>query len=153
METISENRRVYLAENRRARFDYSITEIFEAGVELVGHEVKSAKAGRLNLAGSYGIVRGGETLLINSQIPPYQPKNTPPGYDTGHPRKLLLHKDEIDKIAGALRSKMFLIPLRAYVKNGFIKIELGIGKSRKKSDKRELLKKRSAEREMKKFTP
>ena len=148
-----------IAENRRARFDYEITDKFEAGIELLGLEVKSAKAGRLNLAGSYGIIRGssprrsggrsaGEAWLINAQIPPYQPNNTPAGYDQGRSRRLLLRRDEIKKLVGALKAKQFLIPLRAYVKNNFIKIELGLGKSRRKGDKRELLKKRSAEREM-----
>ncbi len=161
-----------IAENRRARFDYAITETIEAGIELLGYEVKGAKAGRLNLAGSYAIIRAGsprrlaspelrrggsfrrsagEAWLINAQIPPYQPKNTPTEYNPSRSRRLLLHKDEIVKLIGALKAKQFLIPLRAYVKNNFIKIELGLGKSRKKTDKRELLKKRTTEREMKKI--
>jgi len=140
-----------LSENRRARFDYKISDTFEAGIELMGFEVKSAKSGRMQLAGSYAIVRGGEAWLINSQIPPYQPNNTPAGYEPSRPRRLLLHRDEIKKLIGALKAKAFLIPLRAYLKNGFVKIELGLGKPRKKSDKRELLKKRAAEKEMKKF--
>jgi SsrA-binding protein len=140
-----------LSENRRARFDYEVSDTFEAGIELMGFEVKSAKSGRMQLAGSYAIIRGGEAWLINSQIPPYQPNNTPAGYEPSHPRRLLLHRDEIKKLIGALKAKAFLIPLRAYLKNGFVKIELGLGKPRKKSDKRELLKKRAAEKEMKKF--
>lgn len=162
METIAKNRRACLAENRRARFDYAITETLEAGIELLGYEVKSAKAGRLNLAGSYGIIRAasprrslrrsaGEVWLINAQISPYQPRNAPAGYEPSRPRRLLLHKDEIKKLVGALKAKQFLIPTRAYLKNGFVKIELGLGESRKKWDKRELLKKRASEREMKKF--
>ncbi len=142
-----------IAENRRARFDYTITETLEAGIELLGHEVKSAKAGRLNLAGSYVIVRAGEAWLINSQIPPYQPKNTAADYDPSRSRRLLLQKDEIAKLAGAFKAKQFLIPLHAYIKNNFIKIELGLGKSRKKSDKREILKKRAAEKEIKQLAP
>jgi len=140
-----------IAENRRARFDYEITDKFEAGIELLGLEVKSAKAGRLNLAGSYGIIRGGEAWLINAQIPPYQPNNTPTGYDQGRSRRLLLRRDEIKKLVGALKAKQFLIPLRAYMKNNFIKIELGLGRSRKKSDKRELLKKRAVQKEIEKL--
>lgn len=139
-----------VAENRRARFDYEISETFEAGIKLRGFEVKSAKSGRMQLAGSYAIIRGREAWLINSQIPPHQPKNAPKDYDPGGTRKLLLHKNEISKLSGALKQKStFLVPLRAYLKLGIIKIELGLGKPRKKSDKREFIKKRTAEREMK----
>jgi SsrA-binding protein len=138
-----------IAENRRARFDYEISDTLEAGMELKGLEVKSAKAGRFNIAGSRVVIRQGEAWLLNSQIPPYQPNNTPADYDPGRTRRLLLRKEEIAGLIGKLKSKsVFLIPLRAYIKNNLIKIELGLGKSRKKSDKREILKKRTAEREM-----
>jgi SsrA-binding protein len=138
-----------IAENRRARFDYEISETIDAGIELRGFEVKSAKAGRLNLAGSRVIIKQNEAWLLNSQIPPYQPNNTPKDYDQGRSRRLLLRKEEIKSLIGRLKSKSaFLIPLRAYVKNNLIKIELGLGRVRKKSDKREVLKKRAAEREM-----
>lgn len=138
-----------LAENRRARFDYDILETIEAGIELKGYEVKSVKKGQMNLSGAHAIIRGGEIYLINSQIPPYQPKNTPEGYDPGRTRKLLLKKEEIGSLLGKLQEKSFsLIPLRAISKRGLIKVELGFGRSRKKQDKREYLKKRSAEREM-----
>ncbi|MBU6500404.1 MAG: SsrA-binding protein SmpB [Patescibacteria group bacterium] len=142
-----------IAENRRARFDYEILETMEAGVELRGFEVKSAKAGGFNLAGSYAILRNGQAWLINSQIPPYQPKNTPDGYDPSRSRRLLLHTSEIISLAGKLKDKsVHLIPLRTYIKNNLVKIELGLARSRKKSDKRELIKKRSAEREMMRAT-
>ncbi len=138
-----------IAENRRARFDYEIEETFDAGIELFGHEVKSAKSGRLQIAGGRVIVRGGEAWLVNSHLPPYQPKNTPAGYEEDRSRRLLLTKDEIKRITGALQEKgRVLIPLRAYLKNGFIKLELGLGRSRKKSDKREVIKKRTHQREM-----
>lgn len=138
-----------IAENRRARFDYEIEETFDAGIELLGHEVKSAKAGRFQIAGARAIVRGGEVWLVNSHIPAYQPKNTPAGYEEDRSRRLLLRKDEIKRATGALQEKgRSLIPLRAYLKNGFIKLELGLGRSRKKSDKRELIKKRTHQREM-----
>lgn len=139
-----------VALNRRARFDYGIIETYEAGIVLSGQEVKSAKNGRFNLSGSYGIIRGGEIWLINSQIPPYQPKNAPPDYDPGRSRRLLLRREEIKNLAGRLHEKSFtLIPVRAYLKKNLIKIELGFGKSRKKSDKRELLKKHAVEKEIK----
>jgi SsrA-binding protein len=152
METIALNRRVCLAENRRARFDYDVLETYEAGIELVGQEVKSAKLGRLNLAGSHALVRGGEAWLLNAQIPAYQPKNAPKDYDPARTRRLLLKREEIKELQGKLTSQRAagtsLIPLRAYLKKGYIKIELGLGRSRKKSDKRDLLKKRAAEREI-----
>ncbi len=139
-----------VAENRRARFDYEILETFEAGIELRGFEVKSVKLGRMQLAGSYAVVRGGEVSILNSQIPPYQPKNMPKDYDPGRTRRLLLRGDEIKTLAGKIKEKFSLIPLRAYLKKNFIKIEIAVAKPRKKRDKRELLKKRAVEREMKK---
>ncbi len=150
-----------ISENRRARFDYEILETFEAGIELSGLEVKSAKRGGMQIAGSHGIIRsprlrsgetgGGEAYLVNSRIPPYQPQNTPSDYNPSRTRKLLLHKDEISKLVGSLKQKLSLIPLRAYLKNNFVKIELGLARPKKKRDKRESIKKVDARREMKKF--
>lgn len=138
-----------IAENRRARFDYDIADTYEAGIELLGHEVKSAKGGHFQIAGARVLIRGGEAWLVNSHIPPYQPKNMPSGYEEDRSRRLLLMKDEIKSLTGALQEKgRTLLPLRAYLKRGFIKLELGIARPRKKSDKREALKKRSHEREM-----
>ncbi len=146
---LAENPRACLAENGRARFDYEILETYEAGIALTGQEVKSAKSGRMNLAGSYAVFRDGELWLLNSQIPAYQPKNAPADYDPARSRRLLLHRKEIDALIGKLKNKsVSLIPLRAYVKKNFIKIELGLGRARKKHDKREFLKKRAVEREM-----
>ena len=138
-----------IAENRKARFDYEIVGSYEAGIELKGYEVKSARSGKFQIAGARTIIRGGEAWLVNSHIPPYQPKNTPAGYEEDRSRRLLLTKDEIKELTGALQEKgRMLVPLRAYLKNGFIKIELGLGRPRKKSDKREVIKKRSHQREM-----
>ncbi|OGY99846.1 MAG: SsrA-binding protein [Candidatus Liptonbacteria bacterium RIFCSPLOWO2_01_FULL_52_25] len=138
-----------IAENRRARFDYEVLETFDAGIELRGFEVKSAKTGHMQLAGGYVIVRGIELWLVNSHIPPYQPKNAPPDYKPDRNRRLLMHTEEIKRLAGLIKEKKSsLIPLRAYVKNNLIKIELGLARPRKKSDKREFIKKRSHEREM-----
>ena len=138
-----------LAENRRAGFDYEISQKYEAGIELKGYEVKSAKGGRLQIAGAHVLIRGGEAWLVNSHIPPYQAGNTPPDYEEDRARRLLLSKAEIKELQGALVDKSrHVIPLRAYLKRGFIKIELGLGRSRKKSDKREVIKKRSHQREM-----
>ncbi len=137
-----------LAENRRARFDYDISETVEAGVELQGQEVKSARGGQMNIGGSHAIIRGGEAWLINAGIPPYQALNAPEGYDPKRTRRLLLKKEEIETLAGKTKEKYSLIPLRAYIKNNRIKVELGVGKPRKKRDKRELLKKRAMEGDM-----
>ena len=138
-----------LSENRRVRFDYEVLETYEAGIELTGQEVKSAKLGRFNLSGAYAITRGGEVWLLNSEIPAYQPKNAPEDYDPSRSRRLLLHRKEISKFIGQLKKKSFaLIPLRAYLKKNFIKLELGLGRGRKKHDKRELLKKKAVEREI-----
>jgi SsrA-binding protein len=138
-----------IAENRRARFDYEILQKYEAGIELQGHEVKSAKGGRLQIAGAHVLIRGGEAWLVNSHIPPYQAGNTPPDYEEDRARRLLLSRDEIKELQGALIDKSrHVIPLRAYLKHGLIKLELGLGYTRKKSDKREAIKKRAHQREM-----
>jgi SsrA-binding protein len=138
-----------LAENRKARFDYEISENYEAGVELKGYEVKSAKGGRFQIVGAHVLIRGGEAWLVNSHIPPYQAKNMPSDYEEDRARRLLLSKDQIKELQGILQDKSkHVIPLRAYIKKGFIKVELGLGSSRKKSDKREVIKKRAHNREM-----
>ncbi len=141
-----------LAENRRARFDYDISETIEAGIELLGHEVKSVRSGQMNIAGSHALIRGGEAWLLNATIPAYQPLNAPENYDPKRTRRLLLKKEEIKSLVGKIKEKYSLIPLRAYAKNNRIKIELGLGRPRKKYDKRELLKKRTMEGEMRRHT-
>lgn len=140
-----------LSENRRARFDYEIKEAYEAGIELLGTEVKSVKQGRVNISGSYALIRGGEAWLINADIPAYQPKNAPADYDATRARRLLLNRTEIKNLSGKLHEKgLSLLPLNVHIKRGLIKIELGLGKNRKKGDKRELLKKRATDREIRK---
>jgi SsrA-binding protein len=138
-----------IAENRRARFDYDIAETYTAGIELRGHEVKSVKRGQMQIAGARVLIRGSEAYLVNSHVPPYQPKNVPSGYEEDRARRLLLTTSEIKELTGALQDKRnVLIPLSAFLKNGFVKIELGLGSARKKSDKREVIKKREHQREM-----
>ena len=138
-----------IARNKRAFFDYEIQEKVEAGVELKGFEVKSVKSGRINLAGSYVIIRGNEAYLINTDIPPYQPKNAPLDYDPHRNRKLLLNASEIRYLLGkAQEIGLTLLPLRVYLKRNLIKLEIGLGRSRKAKDKRDLLKKRSDLREI-----
>ena len=137
------------AENKKAYFNYQILEKFEAGMVLIGTEVKSIKSGRVNLAGSYVIIKNEEAYLIGSKIPPYQPKNAPPDYNPEKSRKLLLKKSEIKYLIGKSKQKgLTLMPLRVYTKRGKIKLEFGIVKGKKKFDKRELIKKREIEREI-----
>ena len=129
------------ARNKRAYFDYEILDKFEAGIQLKGFEVKAIKSGRLNLAGSHVIVRDNGAQLLNADIPPYQPMNTPEGYDSKRTRRLLLNKDEIKSLVGkAHEAGLTLVPLRVYSKRDLIKVEIGLAKSRKAKDKRELLK-------------
>ena len=139
-----------LAENKKAYYNYHILEKFEAGISLIGQEVKSIKTRGVNLAGSYLIEKNGEIFWIGATIPPYQPKNVPSDYNPERSRKLLLKKSEIKYLIGKQKQKgLTLIPLKLYTKNGKIKIEFGIAKGLKKFDKRELIKKRETEREIK----
>ena len=138
-----------LSENKKAYFNYVILEKFEAGLVLIGQEVKSIKLGRINLAGSYVVFKGNELYLIGANVPPYQPKNAPPDYNPERSRKLLLKKSEIKYLIGKTKQKgLTLVPLRVYTKKGKIKLEFGIAKGKKKADKREIIKKRETEREM-----
>ncbi len=138
-----------LAENKKAYFNYEVLEKFEAGMVLTGQEVKSIKSGRINLAGSYVIFKDEEPYLLNANIPAYQPKNAPPDYDPCRLRKLLLNKSEIKYLIGkSQQSGLTLVPLKVYTKRGKIKLGLGMGRGRKRASKKELLKKRDIEREI-----
>ncbi len=141
-----------ISENKRSWFDYDIIETYEAGIELFGFEVKAVKNGRINLGGTHVIIRDDQAWLLNADIPAYQPKNAPVDYNSKRTRKLLLHKQEIRGLIGKTKEKgLTLVPLKVYIKNQKIKIELGLGKSKKKSDKRETIKKREVQREMRKI--
>lgn len=141
-----------LAENKKAYFNYQILEKFEAGISLIGQEVKSLKTRGASLAGSYVVLKGKEVFWIGVSISPYQPRNAPADYNPERSRKLLLKKSEIKYLIGKARQKgLTLIPLRVYTKNGKIKVEFGIAKGLKKIDKRELIKKREVEREMRRL--
>ncbi|HEY4497083.1 MAG TPA: SsrA-binding protein SmpB [Candidatus Paceibacterota bacterium] len=140
-----------IAKNKRAYFDYNIIETYEAGIELLGLEVKSARNGGLNLAGSYVIIRGNEAWLLNADLRPYQPMNTPSDYDSKRTRRLLLNNKEIKElISRSKESNLTIVPLRATIKGRFIKLEIGLAKSKKKTDKREAIKKRESDRDIKK---
>lgn len=138
-----------LSTNKKVLFNYDILEKFEAGIVLTGQEVKSIRFGRINLMGSYVIIRNNEAYLINATVPPYQPKNMPQEYDPARARKLLLKKSEIKYLLGKSEQKgLTLVPLRVYTKKGKIKLEFGIGRGRKKADKKELIKKRETDKEI-----
>ncbi|MBZ9569297.1 SsrA-binding protein SmpB [Patescibacteria group bacterium] len=138
-----------LAKNKKAYYKYEILEKFEAGIVLIGQEVKSIKSGRINLAGSYVVLKDNELYLIGCHVPPYQPKNAPPDYNPERSRKLLLKKSEIKYLIGKSKQKgLTLVPLRVYTRRRKIKIEFAIAKGKKKFDKRELIKKRETKREM-----
>jgi SsrA-binding protein len=137
-----------LSENKKAYFDYNILEKFEAGLALIGQEVKSIKTGRINLAGAYVVLRRGEAFLVGCKIPPYQPKNAPPNYDPERSRKLLLKKSELKHLIGKAQQKgLTFLPLKVYTTKGKIKLEFGVAQGKKKFDKRESIKKREFERE------
>lgn len=138
-----------LIENRKARFNYDILERREAGIELLGFEVKALRKKQGSLEGAYVIARGGEVFLTNAFIPPYQPKNTPKEYDPRRNRKLLLTKKEIAGLAASESKKgLTIIPLSVYNKGRKIKIDIAVARGKKKYDKRETLKRRDAERDI-----
>ena len=135
--------------NDKAHFDYDLLEKFEAGLQLLGLEVKSLKLGRAQLQGSHVIIRGGEAFWVGGMIHPYQPANTPADYDPSRTRKLLLNKKEIAHLQVKSQAEgLTIIPLSVYNKERAIKFEIALARGRKKFDKRQVLKKRVAERDM-----
>jgi len=140
-----------LAENKKAYFNYEILEKFEAGVVLIGQEVKSLKTKGVNLAGNFIILKNEEAFWVGANISPYQPKNAPSNYNPERPRKLLLKKSEIKYLIGKSQQRgLTLIPLKLYTtKSGKIKLDFAIAKGKKRFDKREQIKKREVERKIK----
>jgi SsrA-binding protein len=137
-----------LAENKKARFSYEILDEFEAGIMLSGAEVKSVRAGQISLKEAFATVKQGEIFLTNAHISHYKPSGKAE-YDPTRSRKLLLKKEEIRKLVGKVQSDgNTLVPIKIYDKNGKIKVEIGLGKGKKKYDKRETIKKREQEREI-----
>ena len=136
-----------IADNRKARHDYHLFDIYEAGVVLLGTEVKSIREGRVNLKDAYGRVERGEVFLHNVHISPYSPL----GYVTHEPmrrRKLLLNRAEIRKLVGKMVERGFtLVPVRMYFKNGRVKVAVSVAKGKKNYDKRETLRQRQIDRE------
>ena len=136
-----------LATNRQARRDFHILEQLEAGIELQGTEVKSIRAGKASLAQSYARVEGDEVILHGLHVEPYAHGNRF-NHDPVRPRRLLLHRQELRRLHGQVAVKgQTLVPLRLYLKRGRVKVELGLGKGKHDRDKRETLKRRTADRE------
>ncbi|MBY0328851.1 SsrA-binding protein SmpB [Patescibacteria group bacterium] len=134
--------------NKKASFDYSFERTLEAGIELLGTEVKSIKHNHGGLSGAYVQVLGGEVYLLGAHIPAWQEKNVSSAYDPYRTRKLLVHKKEIMELLKALASKgLTVVPISLYNKGGLIKVQLAIAKGKKNFDKRESIKSRDLDRE------
>lgn len=146
-----------LAINRKASFDYELIEKYEAGLVLLGHEVKAVREGQISLKGSFISVRTkngrSELYLINCQISPYKYAGPLPDYNQLRERKLLLKKSEIDYLLGKKQTEgLTLIPLKIYTNHSFLKLEFAVAKGKKKYDKRETIKKREVDRRLRSLT-
>ncbi len=140
----------FFAKNKKAYYDYEILKTYEAGVVLFGFEVKSIKSGKTSLKGARVVIRGGEAFLIGASISPYQVANTPKDYDPERARKLLLNKKELNELIGKEQQKGLTFPaLSWYNKRGLIKLEFAEARGKKKYDKREKIKRRDSERDLK----
>ena len=137
-----------IADNRRARFDYELLERVEAGLVLTGSEVKSARAGHVQLGQAYADIRDGEAWLVGASIGEYAESGAF-GHDSGRDRKLLLHRSEIDSLYGKVRERgLTLVPTRMYFKDGRVKVELAVARGRERIDKRRAIADREAKRQM-----
>lgn len=138
-----------VADNRKARYEYEILETYEAGLELKGTEVKSIRAGKLNLGDGFALIRNGEALLLNVHISPHDTTGLYFNHDPRRTRKLLLHKQEIRKLQGKVEQQgLTLVPLKIYLKAGWVKVLIGLARGKKLHDKREDLKRKQDNREM-----
>ncbi len=137
-----------VCQNRKAYHDYHIEETVEAGIALLGTEVKSLREGKANLKDSYVLAKEGEAFLLNCHISPYSHGNIL-NHDPLRTRKLLMHREEIDKLSGKAATKGYtLIPLKIYFKDSFAKVEIGVAKGKRLFEKRETIKEREARREI-----
>lgn len=137
-----------LAQNRKASHDYFIEETYEAGIVLQGTEIKSIRAGRVSLTDAHVRISNGEAQIINMHIATYEQGNRY-NHDPTRTRKLLLHRHEIDKLFGLTQQKGYaIVPLKLYIKNGFAKVLIGLGKGKKQYDKREDLKQKQMKRDI-----
>lgn len=136
-------------ENKKSHFNYTIEDTYEAGIELLGFEVKAIKNRMGNINSAFCIVRGGEAYITGMHIPPYQPNNTELGYDSNRIRKLLLSKKDIKRLGDKDDTKgLTLIPISLYNKGRYIKVSIAIARGKKVFDKREAIKKRDVDREI-----
>lgn len=138
-----------LLDNKKAYFDYEILEKFEAGLSLLGFEVKSLRAGHGSLVGSYITINGGGVFLVGALVSPYQENNTPADYDPRRPRQLLLKKSEVKQLIGqTAKTGLTVVPLALYSKGRHLKLELALVRGKKKHDKRQTIKRREDDREI-----
>lgn len=136
-------------QNKKARFDYELRETFEAGAVLFGYEVKAIRNSKGKLEGSHVIIRGGEAYLVGAHVTPYQVANTPESYDPERPRKLLLSKKQLSHLeVESEQAGLTLVPIKWYNAGRNLKLEIAIARGKKKSDKRETLKKRDSKRDI-----
>ena len=145
---MAKGKRRALAQNRKASHEYFIEETYEAGIVLQGTEIKSIRAGRVNINDAHARIMNGEAYLINMHIAPYEQGNRY-NHEPTRSRKLLLHRSEINKLIGLTQQQGYtLVPLRLYIKNGVAKILIGLGKGKKRFDKREDLKRKQMKRDI-----
>jgi len=137
-----------ISDNRQARHQYEILETYEAGIELLGSEVKSIRQGKVNLRDGYAQIKNGELWLHNVHVSPHSMTNKVYNHEAKRTRKLLLHRDEIRKLIGKVEQKgLTLVPLKLYLKQGWIKVTIALGRGKKLHDKRESLKRKQEKRE------
>jgi SsrA-binding protein len=154
VSSLRQNTMKALITHKRATFDFELLETFEAGVSLLGTEVKSVRSGQGKLEGGHVVIRGNEAFLVGTSIPAYQKANAPKGYDAERPRKLLLSQKEIRHLEEKSEKQgLTIVPIKLYNKDGKLKLEIAVAKGKKKHDKRESIKardtKRDIERELK----
>lgn len=137
-----------IAQNKKARHDYTIVDTIEAGIVLQGTEIKSIRNSRINLKDGFVRIRNGEAFLVNVHISPYEQGNIF-NHDPLRTRKLLMHKKQIDKLYGEMKQQgMSIVPLKVYLKDGYAKVLIGLAKGKKQYDKRESLKRKDQERQI-----
>ena len=138
-----------ISDNRQDRFEYEILETFETGLELLGSEVKSIRQGKVNLRDGFALIRDGEVWLHNVHISPHETTNKAYNHEAKRTRKLLMRRDEIRKLIGKVEQQgLTLVPLKMYLKRGWIKLNLALVKGKKLHDKRESVKRKEAKREI-----
>ena len=143
-----EERSNHIVVNRKARYEYHLSDPVEAGISLLGHEVKSLRAGKVNITDSYARVQNGEVFIHKLHIMPYD-HDTLSSPSPDRTRRLLLHKDEIRKLGRSVDQKgMTLIPTKMYFRNGYVKVQVSLGKGKTEYDKRDTIKSRDATRDM-----